>query len=140
MRALRWVFLLLIVLAGCQAQEEPPNEAAEPEGGEWEILFDGVSFAGFIRDLRRKNWVLLLEDRLAVLLHLFRRFQIPLVCPLVVIFAIVGRIVTADFRPGLVDPAALIVTQMLALRVHQQIPVLVFREDRRSFARQVQLR
>jgi hypothetical protein len=47
MRALRWVFLLLIVLAGCRAQEEPPNEAAEPEGGEWEILFDGVSFAGW---------------------------------------------------------------------------------------------
>ena len=47
MRALRWAFFLLIVLAACQPQEEPQDEAQAPQDGEWEILFDGESFAGW---------------------------------------------------------------------------------------------
>jgi hypothetical protein len=54
MRALQWAFFLMIVLAACQPQEESQDEAQAPHDGEWEVLFDGESFAGW-RGLGRES-------------------------------------------------------------------------------------
>lgn len=48
-RTAHWIFLLLIPLMACQAQKKPeegqPEEAQE--GGDWQVLFDGETFAGW---------------------------------------------------------------------------------------------
>lgn len=42
MKAVRWTFLLLIVLMGCQGEEQPQ------EAEIWKVLFDGETFTGWI--------------------------------------------------------------------------------------------
>jgi hypothetical protein len=53
-----------------------------------------------------------------------------------VVFALVRRVRAADLRPLVVDAAALVRLQMLARRVNQQIPSLVFGKDGRSIVQQ----
>ena len=52
-------------------------------------------------------------------------------------FTVVGRIVPADLRASLIDAATVVTFKVLALGMHQQIPVIVFGEDRRAVVKQI---
>ena len=56
------------------------------------------------------------QDRLGIFGHLLGRFQVLLVQPVVLVLAVVGRVVAADQRPGVVDAAAIVALQVLARR------------------------
>src|SRR5262249_200589 len=72
-----------------------------------------------------------------ILGRLLGSFDVLLVKPIVLVLTILGRILLADQRPGVIDAAAIVVAQVLADRVDQQVPGFVFLEDRGPFVQQV---
>ena len=55
----------------------------------------------------------------------------------VFVFAIGGRVFAADLGAGFVDAAHVVVLQVFADGMHQQIPIVVFLEDAGPFVEQV---
>lgn len=78
-----------------------------------------------------------LHDGLGVFPDLLGRFQVKIVGPVAVVFAVVGRVLAADLRAGLVDAAHVVRLQMLADRMDEQVPIVVVLEDARPFVQQV---
>lgn len=66
------------------------------------------------------------QDRVRIFLDLFWRFKITIVGPRVVVFAFVRGVVATNLRTGFVDSATLVLAQVLADRVNQQVPGFVF--------------
>jgi hypothetical protein len=76
------------------------------------------------------------EHRLGVLFDLLRGLEIMVVDPIVVILALDDAIVATNLRSVVVDRAQIIVIQVFALRVHEQIPVAVFNEHSRPLVKE----
>jgi hypothetical protein len=77
------------------------------------------------------------EHCLGVFGDLLRRLEILVVDPALFILAGVGRVFATNVGTRLIDPAHLVVAQMFALRVDQQIPGIVIDEDRRTIVEQI---
>ena len=77
------------------------------------------------------------EHGLGVLLDLLRGLEVVVVDPVVFVLAVLGMVVAADLGSGFVSAAAVIVVQMLAAVVDEQVPVAVFEEHGRSLVQQV---
>ena len=77
------------------------------------------------------------HQRVGVFVDLLRRFKVLVVAPIVLELAFIGSVVAADLRPSLVDPAAMILAEVLARRVNEQIPVFSLDEDRGPIVQQI---
>ncbi len=77
------------------------------------------------------------KQGVSVLVDLLGRFKVFFVAPIVLEFALVGRVVTTNLRSGLVDPTSIVVLQVLAGGVDQQVPVVIFDEHGRPIVQQV---
>ena len=77
------------------------------------------------------------EHGIGVLVDLLGRFEVHVIAPIVLELAFIGCVVAADLRPSLVDPAAMILAEVLARRVNEQIPVFSLDEDRGPIVQQI---
>ena len=76
-------------------------------------------------------------DRFAVFVELLGGFEVLLIGPGVVVFAVLRGVLTANLRPGVVNAAQIVRLQMPAGSVDQQIPGAVIHEDRRLLVQQI---
>jgi hypothetical protein len=80
---------------------------------------------------------LVLENGVDVVLDLLRRLEVTLVRPIVFVLAVIGLVLAANLRPDIVDRAAVVRQQVLALGMDHQVPVAVFHKHGRSIVQQV---
>ena len=78
-----------------------------------------------------------LDHGFGVLPHLFGGFEIEVVRVVALVFAVVGRVLAADLRAGLVYAAHVVRLQMFANRVDQEVPIVVVLEDTRPIVKQI---
>jgi len=69
-----------------------------------------------------------LQHGFGVFGDLFGPLQVKVVRPIVLVFAVLCRVIAANLRPGVINTATVVVLQMPAGCVHQQIPGVVFLE------------
>jgi len=77
------------------------------------------------------------ENRFAILLNLFRRFEVMIVSPQVIILAVLGRVFAADLRPSFIDAATVVGLQVFAPRVHQQVPGIILGKNSSPLVKQI---
>ena len=77
------------------------------------------------------------KQSIGILVDLLGSFKVLLVAPIVLEFTLGGRVITTDLWSSFVDPAPIILSQMLAGGVNQQVPVIVFDEDGRPIMQQI---
>lgn len=69
------------------------------------------------------------QNRVRIFFDLFRRFKISFVRPIVIVFTIIRRVFTTNGRPSIVNSATMIVHQVFARCVDQQVPSVAFGKD-----------
>ena len=69
------------------------------------------------------------QHGLRVFLDLLGRFEILVVDPVVLVFTIGRGVIAADLWPGFVDAAQMIVLQVSALGMDQDVPAIFFGKD-----------
>ena len=77
------------------------------------------------------------EHRIGVFVDLLWRLEIFLVAPIVLELTLVRRVVPADLRSCLVDSTSVIITQVLARRVDQKVPIFPLDKYRCTIVQQV---
>ena len=70
-------------------------------------------------------------------MNLLGSLKVPIISERVLELALVGCVFPADLRSRVIDPASVIVLQMLAGRVDQQIPRPTFYKNRRTIVKQI---
>src|SRR4029079_13392636 len=91
------------------------------------------------RRFRAANALTLLarQDGLGVLSHLLGRLQVLLVEPSIIVLAVIRRVLAADDRPVVINAATIVMLQMLANRMDQQVPRFAVLEERGRFVQQI---
>lgn len=77
------------------------------------------------------------KQGISVFVDLFSRFEVLLIAPVVLELALDRRIVSADLWSRLVDSAPVIVLEVFARGVNQQVPVVVVNEYRGAVVQQI---
>jgi|694.fasta_scaffold14379_5 hypothetical protein len=78
-----------------------------------------------------------MKPRFGILSHLLGSFEVHLVHRVFIEFTVVGGIISTNLRSCMVNATAMIALKMLASRMNQQVPNLVFDEYARSIVQQV---
>ena len=86
---------------------------------------------------RRTERFGLVKSGVSVLFDLLRRFEINIVRERVIELTPVRRVLATNMGPRFVDSASVIVLQMFANRMNQQIPRFAFDKQRRPVVQQI---
>ncbi len=77
------------------------------------------------------------EEGVRVLIDLLGSLKVFFVAPIVLEFAFDGRVIATNLRARLVNATSIVILQVLAGRVDEQVPVVVFNENGRPVVQQV---
>ncbi len=78
-----------------------------------------------------------IESSIGILGNLLAGFKVPIVSVVVFVLAILGRIVSADLGPRLVDATTIVVLQVFAFCVNQNEPRVAFGEHAGKIMQQI---
>lgn len=77
------------------------------------------------------------KQRVGVLVNLFGAFKVFFVAPVIFELAFIRRVITTNLRSRFVDAATVIVAQMFAGRVNEQVPRFVVDENAGTVMQQI---
>ena len=77
------------------------------------------------------------EEGVSVLINLFGSLKVFFVAPIVFEFALDGRVIATDLRSCLVNATSIVILQVFAGGVDEQVPVVVFNKNGRPVVQQV---
>ncbi len=88
----------------------------------------------FIQIWIRKLWP---KQSVRVFVQLLGCLEIFLVAPIVLKLTLIRCVIAADLWPRLVNAATIIILEVLARRMHQQVPVIVINKHRRPIMQEI---